>query len=412
MLSHPFFQSTMIVTVLSFAASIANYIFNLIVVKSFSPSLYGDYAAANSYIGLLSVPVAAMSAILVRRIGAEAHVNRSTVVSSVEAWALNEFFTHRGLVSIGIISFLFFAVVVGNVTISSALFVMLSIVVAIFISIYGGGLQASHRFFLYGLFLCIAATLKVVSGFFAVRLYPSLPLLYVCIFLAAVMSLGIGRKFVFRKHERREAKMIFLPVQRYLLRRTVLVPLISTIGIIGIATIDIILAKMLFSPHQAGLYGTYALISKIILFIAAPIASVSYVFFTDTSSRQSQYKILLLSLLFSIVVGAVFTVSTVFFAPLWIRFFASSEYLTLVPILWIGAVFGTIYSCMTVLGNFCIARNHSVGMFSALGALIQAVLILMFRPSLAGLMGINISVSFLLCALYAMVALRSATTNH
>lgn len=211
-----------------------------------------------------------------------------------------------------------------------------------------------------------------------------------------------------RNQSKKIGKHTFSPVSSYLKSVRTLVPLLTMIGLIGLSNADVIIAKALLPATQAGLYGTLSLISKIILFVTTPIGSVSFVFFTDNDQESKKYHLLAIALGSVAIVGLVAIIGYALLPTLVIRIIASASYLGITSSLWAGALFGTLYSMVVILGNFFISKNNRAGVFSLVAVVVQVILLLFFHASFLMMMLVNAFACFLLLLLYAMVIFTSA----
>lgn len=408
LVSHPFFRSSVLVTVFSFLASIFSYLFNVIVVKSFPVAVYGEYAAANSYVGILSVPIVAFGTVIIRRIGREMREERATTVANLESWILSQCREFLPVSSIGIIFLWWFSTRVGNISNASFFFIVISIGFLLFQNFYGNALQSFQWFGRYGVYLVITTFLKVLLGLLVVFFFPTLFGLYVSLLLTALIAVYLGRSWVVTSSADKAKKTQFGKLQLYLRSRRAIVPLITTVGLIGLSSVDVIVAKAVLAPTTAGMYGTLSLLSKIILFVTTPMSTVAFVFFTDKEQKHRSHFLLLLGLLAVAVAGGIAVVAYALLPTFIIQIVASGAYLEVAPTLWAGAVFGTVYSMVMMLGNFFISKNHSAGQASIGAVLVQAILLYFFHDTMIQMMLVNIFSCFLLLVYYGMVIFRSA----
>jgi O-antigen/teichoic acid export membrane protein len=156
---------------------------------------------------------------------------------------------------------------------------------------------------------------------------------------------------------------------------------------------DIILVKHLFSPDNAGLYAGLSLVGKIIFFITAPVMTVMFPIITNRFNRNEDHKnVLFMSMA---LVGAASLAISLFyflFPKFTILFFLKrTEYLHVANYLGLFGIFITLYCIVSLLSYYFLSvKKTKVAYFLSIGAVLQAVLILIFHSDFAEVIFISI----------------------
>jgi len=398
-----FFRGSVLVTFSTFIVSFLNYLFNLIISRGISLASYGEFFSAISYINLLTIPFSAFGTILIRKMGGLDAVYRNEYAHNLEKWLYAKLFRLSPLLLIiGTILF-FFLVRSSNLQVMSVVFILFSTVFYLLQTFYLSTLQAYQSFVLFGVLIISATLLKVAGGFGVVTFRPDLLFIYGVIVGVTLFQLMVGHLLINRKPLVTSRKLQFLRLNSYFFRRTTLIPLLTTLGFIGLANLDVIIVKKFMSPDDAGLYGAMILLSKIIFFVTAPIASVGYIYFTGKEHKHRAHLLLIgiTALIACIGLGA--TLFYHFFGKFTVNFFFDQRYAALYGILWLGGIYGTLYSLISLYSQFFIAKNSLVSLFALFTLLLQVVTLTLYHRSLEQVMMVNVVLASLLLAAYIVV---------
>lgn len=166
---------------------------------------------------------------------------------------------------------------------------------------------------------------------------------------------------------------------------------------------DIILVKHFFPPEQAGLYAGLSLVGKVIYYITAPIATVMFPTIIQRYNKKQNYmKIFILSIALVATASAIICTFYQFFPTFVILFFLkNTQYLGVVNLVGLFAIFMAIYSLVSILAYFYLSINKTkIYYFVSSFAVLQILLIVLFHSSFfAVIINSIISSSLLLFAL-------------
>jgi O-antigen/teichoic acid export membrane protein len=171
------------------------------------------------------------------------------------------------------------------------------------------------------------------------------------------------------------------------------------LGLVGLGVIDIILVKKFLPADQAGLYSSISLLGNIILYVATPLSQVAFSFFTGKDSRHNSLLILILLTLVYLLIGGCAAVAYFFFPELVVGIIFGSKFLVVSHLIWLAAIFGTLYSLVALYSQYFISRNSWWGVLTFFTLVIQGLIIYVNHQSIEQIMTINITVAFLLLTL-------------
>lgn len=377
-----FFRGSAVFTATSFVVSVLNYLFNLLIARYFSLEVYGEYSTAFSYLALLLVPLGAFSLILIKRIGATDAADRFGFILAVETWVIRLLTKNPiaivGLVGIGVFLLLRFA----NLAVASILLIVFAGFLALFTTIYTAGLQASKRFFASGAIPAIGSALKILLVLGVILFVPTLENLYLALIIDGAITIAIYRWYLkrFRPELRYHLPSISV-LARYIKSKTLTVPLFATLGMVGILSVDVMLVKKFFAPADVGLYAGLALLGRIILYVTGPIATVAFAFFTGHESKQQRGKILFITTVLFTGIGLLATLGYLLVPDLVVGIIFGQRFISVVSIIYLAAIFGTMYSLANLFAQYYISREEPIAMVSIVFLAIQVVGITMFHEN-------------------------------
>ncbi len=407
LLNNSFLRSSFIFTAANLLVSVIAYVDNLLVARYLTLTEYGEYTTALSYLIFFSVPLTAFGLIVVARIGRESSERRPSIALSIERWLETELWTFAPalLLLVSVVAVLMYFK--GNMSIMAVAFVIASSIIGIFTSFYSSVLQSYKTFWSVGIFSIVSAFIKLALFVLVVVIRPELFWLFVGFILSYVLSYFIGRKMIRKKTSYQVKNLQFAQLRKYLRRKSILIPLFTTLGIVGLSNVDVILVKKFFDGDLVGLYASLSLLGKIIFFAVSPLSTVGYTFFTGSDTKHQSLPILLLLTVGIIVVGFGMT----FFYSLFPSFviqvvFAKSRFLQVQDLVWLAALFGTMYSLMYLYSQYFVAQKSRFAILGILAVIVQVITIFAVHHSLRDVLVINIVVNSLLALVYVGEVIR------
>ncbi|MFC1626002.1 oligosaccharide flippase family protein [Patescibacteria group bacterium] len=171
--------------------------------------------------------------------------------------------------------------------------------------------------------------------------------------------------------------------------------LIQALAFTSLFTVDVILVKHFFSPHDAGIYAALSTLGKVIFFASSPITATMFPIVSKRKSNKESYnKIFLMSLLIILVVGVLITSFYWLFPSVAIGALYGAAYLSAESALvWMG-LFILFYSLSFLLVNYALSLGDSkVVYYPFIAAILQAPMIWFFHSSLLQVIQISFTIS-------------------
>lgn len=400
LLQSHFLKSSAIYSVANVLASLIVYLLNLLIARNFTLADYGEYTSALSYSIIFSVPLSAFGLIIIKRIGQADSANRASVAVSIEKWLEREliYFAPSVFGLSLILGFLMYFR--GNMSIIAILFVILNTLLGIFSNFYNSVLQSYKNFIKVGAFSIISALSKLLLAGLVVILQPNLFWLFGAFLGSGLFSYILGKRMIRTKYQQASTNINFAKVKQYLAKKSVLIPLITTFGVVGLANTDIILVKKFFSSDQVGLYSSLSLLGKIILYLVAPLSTVAFTFFTGKESRHQSVQILAILSAFILSVGVSATTIYSLFPDLIINIIFGDKFLEVSNLVWMAAIFGSLYSLVNLYSQYYISINSKFAFLGLLAVVLQIIAIYNFHSTLEQILTINIFLNGGLVTIY------------
>jgi O-antigen/teichoic acid export membrane protein len=387
------------------AANVCSYLFHLFAARQLGPSSYGDVATLAGVIGIIILPLGGAQVFVARHVAAEGSrgqkLNHDHYVSGFAGASLL-----AGLV-LTVILLLMSPAIETWLSIGSLVAVVLAILVTLpsFLTpVMVGAAQGRHLFMLVGVALFVPAALRVV--FTVGALQAGLGVSGTMAATLAATIIGVGIPIVALRHglagswrprlPRRDA-IALLPV------------LAGTLAITLLTTDDLVAAKVSFSPHEAGIYGSASLIGRVILYLPFAIVTVLLPKVSaSVSAGRSARSLLANSLLATGAVCLVFTIMYTAFPHLIVRIAFGSKYQGAASLLWMFAIAMSLYSLLNVVLVYKLGHHEArTAWLLLVGSAVQALLFLLFNSSPRELLAVSIAVGALLLATVILLSGRS-----
>lgn len=412
LLGNKFLQSGFLYSAINFGASFLAYILNLIIARSFSLADYGEYMSAIAYLTLFGIPLGALGMMVIKKLGSAEPEDRVGLARSIEKWLAQEILSLLPIISVISIFLGLLMYFKGQMGLPAILFVLLASVMGIFANFYGAALQSYKEFALVGGYSVAAVVIKMILAISVIWLYPNLWWLFASFLVAGVLATVVGHwlvgmPFVAKpKAISGQVEIKFDRLFSYLTRQSVLVPLVTTLGIVGLANVDVILVKKFFTGEEAGLYGSLSLLGRIVLYVAAPLSAVAFTYFTGKDSQHKTRKVLLLVTGIISLIGFGAALGYGLFPNLVVMVIFGDKFLGISQLVWLAAVFGALYSLMNLYAQYFVAKGSKFAYLGILAVVLQTVGIYIIHQSLQQVLWVNILVNGTLVAIYVLEAMR------
>jgi O-antigen/teichoic acid export membrane protein len=410
LLRHDFVQGSGIITVTSFGVSVLNYLFNLLVARHVSLGDYGEYSTAMATILLATIPVGALGMYLVRRFGSQPVQERWRLARRLEQRLTGTVVHYSGVLALLclILGWLLFAH--SHLMIVTTVFVISSSILTLWQTFYLATLQASQKFWWFGGIQIGFSVARLTGGLIALQFHPQLPLLLLSMSVATLAQLGAGYWLIRQEGKKDNTVKMSAPVAwqqlfTFCQRKEVLLPLLTTLGLVGLSSLDIIFVKIFFPADQAGLYSALSLLAKVVLYVTQPLAIAGYTFFTNHEHREQARFYLLVLTIVTVVVSAIGVLGYSLLSVFTITLFFDSRFLAIQPWLGWAAVYGGLYSLVYLFVQYFLAMNrwYTLGLVAILG--LQVLTMTVWHPHYTSVLFLNIFLCAILVTFFAALVI-------
>lgn len=354
-----FVQGGVFLTISSFLVNILNYLFNLLIGRFLGPSGYGEVVALFSYMSVFSVPIMAISFVLIQKVGSKS-TYRIEYAKSLESWFLNKlrrwsivFFT----LFVGTIPFVSRAT---NLNPLSSYFLIPLAFFGFLAAFYSALSQGLRLFLLFSVVSLIGIVIKFSGALPLIFKLGGLPIVLIFLLSSSIISYALYYYYFKCKlpvNSSRGVQKIERKALSILSQPQLIITFFSILGLTALSNVDIIFVKKFLSSYEAGIYSSWSLFAKMILYVLGPLASLGYVFFASNIDSDGQKKTLNISLVFLFIIAiASYVFYTNFATPLIILFFGV-KFQGVSPYLGLASIFGSLYSAIAFVNNYFLAKK-------------------------------------------------------
>lgn len=388
--------SLLIVGGCTFLASAANYALNVVSAHNLAGDQFGGFGAILGVIAILSTIGLAAQAIIARdqfriddlhsrpefggRIARQLLVS-STLICLILVWPVSVWLNLNLLTT-----FVFLAAV------------PISLIPAFAI----GKLQGSRSFVRLSAVVLVVGASRAAFGIGFVLLNSTISSLAIGLFLGTLFGAGIslwlGSTDLFRNS-----------IQQLGAIKSYLIVLQALALMFALSNIDVVLARVLLTPTQSGVYAVGSLMAKIAFFLPSPILIVLYPSMANHSSRRAVY----LATLGTLATGFLLLLFTRMEPNVAAGLLAGSDLSNVAGILWLFVISGT---CLAIVQVALYARlaNQDSGVVKLMWVGLALLITLIFATGSSGPTSIVICV-IVVSGILAVVGLlmdRSLRIRH
>lgn len=392
LLKHPLFAGSMIMLFGSNIFNVTQFIYHFVAGRMLGKVLYGDFASLISIFGIMGIIQVSLGLTIIKFIASEKHEKN---VANFSRW-----FNWWGILA-GILIAL--ATVVFAPTISSflkikdlnAVFVLaFTVFFFIVLNVQRSILQGLLKFDKYILSLFAEAIVKISLTIILVLFGLSVFGTMVALFLAVLLSL-FSTRISLRSYlgGRRLARPKVGPLVKYSL------PVFAQgLAFTSMYSTDLFLVKHFFSPAEAGIYASIAILGRVALFSSSPVTQAMFPIVAGRHSRGEPYKkIFYLSFIATLVISLPVVLLYKLSPGIPINVLYGPQFIEGAPLLWFFGLFMTLLSICMLFSQFylSIGKTKIVWLF-VISALLQAILIWVNHPDLATVIKMSIICASLL----------------
>lgn len=267
--------SILLVAAATFAASAGNYVLNLVAAHRLTASEFGAVGSLLGLLAIIGTLGVAGQALIVRNLGMSAQGNGESAISTLAPRLLL-------LSSVAVIALAIPVSVLLRIPLLPSVLALITIPIGTATALLIGLLQGMTRFRRLALVLLFAGLWRALFGVIGVAISDSL--------LGFTVGLVIG-------------SMVGLTLSYFIARQSMksishdgdfrwsdFVTIFQALVLLLILTnVDVLLARVLLSPYQSGVYAAGSLVTKIAFFLPSPILIVLYPAMTRSKNRKAVY---------------------------------------------------------------------------------------------------------------------------
>lgn len=390
LLQNSFFQGSVAFTLSSFIINLLNYFFNLLVAKKLGPDGFGEISSMFAFIAIFSVPMTVMSMVLIQKIGQQKK-HQYAYASSLDRWFRSKIIHLRFpiLAVCALFPLIQYATNLSPITSAAILPLIIIGTVGTF---YSSLLQGLHLLGWASIVGVVVVTIKLFGVLVPVGGSGELVSIVAALLLSSG-SMVIIPQTILRNHFQATKHNVFHHTSRLrhvLHHRQVLITIASLISITIIGNFDVVTAKRVMSPLNAGVYSSWGLFAKIILYGLGPVLTMSYIFFSSKKNESHHNRLLIISLITLLGVGCFAYALYTFFGSLIVTRLFSVTFAPVVPFLPLASIFGTLYAGVSLLNNYFLSRGSLYSLIMSVGVVPYIIAIVMSGRSLLTYMFANI----------------------
>lgn len=376
------------------ALNLGNYVFHVLSARQLGPELYGDLATLIAISSLIALPLGGVQVWVAR------YVAHYTAVGDEPAahWFVRRAMTYTAIGG-ALLTMAFLAVAwplreaLGIASISAVGLTALTAFPAATSPITWGLAQGLQRFKLIAATYMSGAVarvgLTVLAFGIGLKVGGAVLATLVAMLVALAVPLWVLRRWF------RPAASSARRVTRSEAARSLSPVLLGLLAMAALTSVDVVVAKIALTGHEAGIYGSASLVGRVILYLPAAIITVLLPRVAARAADQLKTTDILRR---SVVVTLVFcTIATAVYAAagsLIVRIAFGSEYAEAAGLLWLFGVAMTGYALLNVLLIYHLGLDRSgFAWLLVVGALAQIGLFLAVHSSTEQLVVVDIVVA-------------------
>ena len=383
-----FVRGGFLLTGATFLTGFLNYLFNIFVGRSLGPEGLGEITALFSYLVVISIPLGIFNTVLIQKMSS--HNKPKLFASKLHEWIVT--MTKKWWIILVFI--LLTAPFLPNITslsLAASWAVPLLIVFALLGSFYNSALQGLHLFYWFTVIGVISTLLKLTGATIVFLGYGTIDTVILFIVISSSVPVLLSQ-YVFKKHVNiRVKKAISNTFIRHLFdNRQLALTTCSTGALALLNNVDILYVKKMFSPQDAGIYSSWALFAKLLLFALVPIITTSYIFFSSNKHKVNHKKTSLILVLILGFTGLLMSFVYQWYGAWMVTRFFGNAFIPVIPYLRLAAYYGSGYMMMIFMTNYFLAKKSLLSLTPALLFPVYLGALMIYPQSIKDIMHINI----------------------
>jgi O-antigen/teichoic acid export membrane protein len=383
--------------------NLAAYAFTLVAARRLGPA---EYSAVASLMGLLLVVV--VLALGLQATGARKIAAAPERRAEIEAALMSA--TYRSALALGVLCLLLTPVIVTVLDLGSwgpALMIGLSAVPLTIVGGQSGVLQGEQRWRPLGaVYLAIGVGRLAVAGG-AMVLSPTPMAAMTGVAIAAWLPALIGALSLGHVGPRRRDRAVVQRGEELL--REVRSNSHALLAFFALSNVDVVVARIAFDDHVAGLYAGGLILTKAVLFLPQFIVVIAFPSMAAPTGRRDVY---FKAMVLVAVIGAAATLGTSLFSDAAVAFIGGPAYAEIEPIIGWFALLGTVLALIQLTVYEVVARQLRASVWLFWAALLAVAAATPFVASEQQLLATVLAVdTILLVVLVAVTSTPRRTTQ-
>ncbi len=390
-----------IFTIASIFNNVLSYFFSILAARGLGPVGFGEITALFSYMTLFSVPMLVMSLVMIQKIASKGELSEHFSLS-LEEWFLAKIKKWWIL----IIPFVLISPYIPRITNLSAMsgyFLILLTALAVVGGFYIAMLQGLKLLIWFSAVNLLSTVLKLSGAIFVYVGIDGLLTIMIFLTLASLLTILIPHMAI-RKNVIPDKKHIVSKLNKRLLEavfnKHVMVTSLSIVAITILNNADIIFVKKFFSAYEAGIYSSWTLFAKIILYLTGPLTTVSYIFFARSTTEKHHKKVLTASFGLLLAVASVSFLFYRYSSLFVIQIFFGNKFNAVAPYLTSASIFGSVYATIVFINNYFLAKKNNFSLILTVFIPVYILLLFLIPKTLASIISLNIYFSLFIATLY------------
>ncbi len=402
-----FFRGGVFLTISSTLINILNYFFNFLAARLLGPSGFGEISTLFSYLCITAVPIAVLTTLIIQKVSSVK--NRLTYARSLEDFFWLKINNWWFLI---IIAFLLTPIIprITNLSNITAYIFFPLIILSFLSSFYSAAFQGLRFFFLFSVIQVGMAIIKLLGPILVAVGIDGLVTVILFLSLSSLMTMVVT-KFFFHQKTKEIQFQPTVQIERRLIniltRPQVFITGISMLSLILFNNLDVIFVKKFFLATDAGIYSSWSLFAKIILYIISPLSSISFVFFASKKDPAQNNKTLMTLLMFLTIVGLVSFIGYSLFAPVIIGILFGNKFNAAIPYLSLASIFGSFYAAISFINYYFLAKKSRLALLLALFIPFYILFLFLIPRQLIQIMRLNIIFSAAMTTIYLIAYFMS-----
>ncbi|CAN5233733.1 hypothetical protein BH09PAT2_BH09PAT2_02440 [soil metagenome] len=404
LLKNPFLQGGIYMMAANVIMGGMNYVFNVVSGRLLGPEGYGNVTTLFAYMAVLTIPLAAISNVLIQKIGAQGD-NKIVYAYAIEQWTYNQFKKYWYII-IAFLVLIPFTPWLTNLTPFAAYSIIPLFFISIIATVYDGILTGMHKFFLASGIGVIAVLIKLggaLLGYVVPNALIAVIVLFDVSLIIKVILDKVALVSILKPAQRKDDAKIKKTIMSVLHNKQFLLTIGSILAISLINNVDMIYAKKAFSAENAGLFAGWALFAKVIIYVFGPLLTMSYVFFSSKKQGMYHHIVLIVSFVLLVAVGIALNIGYGMYDRQLINLLLGEKYLPLKPFIEWAALFGIGYVMVMFMNNYFLAKASKATLILPIMTTIYFPALLYFGRELGQLIFFNTVFMFLILLLYLLM---------